>query len=183
MKRLALTSLICGLCIIGVSVAIATAALGHATGQNTTDLATADCLFCRVDPYLDWHVISAPTSNLDVMGQSSPASSTQCGDCHALATPNDLPGEDIEDQIALNQQRLVELRAQIDEIHTAHPEWQQNLRRSQKPDAQITAERVNVIVNVLEADGGWGFHDLTYTNTQLLEAEQLIDTLHTTLGS
>jgi len=181
MKQLAQLSLFFGLGVIGISLVIAAATLDSVTSDQSNGLAVSDCLFCSVDPHQDWNVVSVPNLQMDAINQMD-SSGTQCSDCHAMETVDEKPVSDDRAQIVLNQARIARLRVQLSEVQTHHPEWQQNITRSEKPEAQIIAEQVEVIISVLEADGSWGFHDLDYTDMQLSEAEDLFVTLQAALG-
>ena len=182
MKQVARTFLIFGLCIIATSLAIAATSLENTPGQEQTSLETTACLFCRVDPHLTWNVIAVPAPQSGLTPQTN-SPGTQCSDCHAMETVNDLPDNDTRNQLITNQERITWLRSELNHIQTQHPEWQHNITRSQKSETQILAEQVEVIISVLEADGSWGFHDLDYTDMQLAEAEQLFVTLQVALNS
>ncbi len=106
-----------------------------------------------------------------------------CTTCHDMShddmTPEDLTFF-VESTIEDNKARVEEIRATLDEINAAHPEW--DPQAQEKPEEQKTALRIHTLVSFVEADGSWGFHNPDYADEILTEAEDLLEELLDTLG-
>lgn len=106
-----------------------------------------------------------------------------CTTCHDMShddmTPEDLTFF-VESTIEDNKARVEEIRATLDEINAAHPEW--DPQAEEKPEEQQTALRIHTLVSFVEADGSWGFHNPDYADEILTEAEDLLEELLDTLG-
>jgi predicted CXXCH cytochrome family protein len=106
-----------------------------------------------------------------------------CTTCHNMShddmTPEDLTFF-VESTIEDNKARIDEIRATLDEINVAHPEW--DPRAEEKSDEQLTALRIHTLVSFVESDGSWGFHNPDYADEILSESEDLLDELLDMLG-
>jgi predicted CXXCH cytochrome family protein len=106
-----------------------------------------------------------------------------CTVCHDMShddmTPEDLTFF-VESTMEETQGRAEEIRALLDEINAAHPEW--DPQAEQKPEEQQMALRIHTLVSFVEADGSWGFHNPDYADEILSEAEDLLDELAEMLG-
>lgn len=106
-----------------------------------------------------------------------------CTTCHDMShddmTPEDLTFF-VESTIEDNKARIEEVRASLDEINAAHPEW--DPQAEEKPEEQQTALRIHTLVSFVEADGSWGFHNPDYADEIITEAEDLLEELLDTLG-
>lgn len=184
MRLLAKLSLACGLCIIVLSLTVAAFARGGAMTSVETSTKNDTCLFCHVDAHSGWNVVPAPQGVLTYqqaqieVGENDLA----CNDCHEMDATVEMPIDEVRDRIEDNQQRVERLKEQLTRVQAQHPQWQRDVARNQKSEAQIMTERISVIITVIEADGSWGFHDVAYTNEILVEAEQLMVHLLATLG-
>ncbi|MCL4877916.1 MAG: ammonia-forming cytochrome c nitrite reductase subunit c552 [Anaerolineae bacterium] len=116
--------------------------------------------------------IVLPTENAE--GQQD-----SCTQCHNPEHDPDATPESllfyIEEVQADTQERVEDIRADLQEITDAHPEW--DPEAEEKPEEQQIAERIGTLVSFVEADGSWGFHNPGYTDDILSEAEDLLDEL------
>lgn len=106
-----------------------------------------------------------------------------CTTCHNM-THDDMTPEDltffVESTIEDNKARIEEVRASLDEINAAHPEW--DPQAEEKPEEQQMALRIHTLVSFVEADGSWGFHNPDYADEIITEAEDLLEELLGLLG-
>lgn len=116
--------------------------------------------------------IVLPTENAE--GQQD-----SCTQCHNPEHDPDATPESlffyIEEVQADTQERVEDIRADLQEITDEHPEW--DPQAQDKPEEQQIAERIGTLVSFVEADGSWGFHNPGYTDDILSEAEDLLDEL------
>lgn len=103
-----------------------------------------------------------------------------CSTCHSLERNADNTPENltfvIEDIQEDTEERIEDLRADLDEINEAHPEWA-DAADEDKTEAQLIAESIHTLITFVEADGSMGFHNPGYADDILSEAEDLLDEL------
>ncbi|NDJ85776.1 MAG: ammonia-forming cytochrome c nitrite reductase subunit c552 [Chloroflexi bacterium] len=105
--------------------------------------------------------------------EGQPDSCTSCHDLtHDELTPEDLTFY-VEEIQADTEDRLADLRADLEEIQSAHPEWESDAE--DKSELQQMSERVHTLLSFVEADGSLGVHNPGYTDDILTEAEDLLD--------
>lgn len=106
-----------------------------------------------------------------------------CTTCHNMhyddMTPEDLTFY-VENTIEDTKARVEDIRAVLNEINAAHPEW--DPQAQEKPEEQQMALRIHTLVSFVEADGSWGFHNPDYADEILSEAEDLLEELQDMLG-
>lgn len=182
MRRLASICLGSGLLLIALVLGLAlttvtrTSVTAYAIPETTND----SCLFCHEDVHKTWDVVTAAPVTAPGMPTPTPVPGTitqMCSDCHEMDYQVELPDAAIENQIAGVQARVDDLQFAVGSIFALHPEWDANVYRHEKTNAQIVAERVETLLAVIQADGSWGFHDPEYTEEILSEAEDLLASL------
>lgn len=121
--------------------------------------------------------IILPTQN----AEGQPDSCTQCHNPEhdPESTPESLFFF-VEETQADTTARIEDIRAELDPIFEAHPDW--DPAAQEKPDEQRTAERIFTLITFVEADGSWGVHNPGYTDDILSEAEDLLDELLEMMG-
>lgn len=180
MRRLAGVFLGSGLFIIVLVFGLALSTLSEHDVLASPLPDTADsCLFCHEGVHMTWQMVTAaPPENLPDTLLPTPdyASGDQqlCSDCHGIDNQFELPSQSIRLQIENVQTRVTNLQVMLDGLFLRHPEWDRHAPRQEKTQTQITAERVNTLIAVVQADGSWGFHDPDYTQGILAEAERLL---------
>ena len=106
-----------------------------------------------------------------------------CTVCHDMShddmTPEDLTFF-VESTQEDTQGRVEDIRAVLDEISAANPQW--DPQATEKPEEQQMALRIHTLVSFVESDGSWGFHNPDYTDEILTEAEDLLEELQDMLG-
>jgi hypothetical protein len=182
MQRTASTFLIFGILILllGLVMAVSAAMPGkqpaHVAFSGTSNSGT--CLHCHEDAHSNW--LALPTTSLPTNGEMSTAANPlNCINCHPQQT--NVPADELIQRLEITQGRVNELRANLAHIRSTHPHWKANITRSEKPNTQITAERIDTLLTFIEADGSWGFHRPDYTDDLLTEAETLMADLLKTL--
>lgn len=183
MKRIAALLLASG--IVTMLLTFGTASLAvqggsfHAFAPVDT---TNTCLYCHADAHADWNLTTAGFQN--ELKTESPTFNTVrlddnntdqfCTTCHLAGNEVLLAIDDMQNRIDLIQQRVENLRTDLQAVHDQHPNWDRLVSHVEKPETQRTAERIATLIGFVEADGSWGWHDPSYTEQLLSEAEQLM---------
>jgi predicted CXXCH cytochrome family protein len=103
-----------------------------------------------------------------------------CTGCHSLERDPKNTAENVTAKITAVQtdtkKRVETLKTDLDTTVKAHPEW--DPKATDKPEAQVKADRIHTLISFIEADGSWGFHNPGYTDQILKEAEKLMDDIY-----
>lgn len=185
MKRVAGLCLISGLLIMIFTLGMAVSVL---SGNNHLQVRTVSrstpntCLYCHFNAHEEWQLNNAPRLFVftppatHVNSQpTTPESAVQpCGNCHEMTDDSVLPLEAILDRINVVRLRVMTLKQNLLAVYQRFPDWDENTYRLNKPQTQLMAERIGMLLAVVEADGSWGFHNPGYTEEILNEAESLL---------
>ena len=184
MKRVALLYLTSGMTIVVLAFAVALSAMQTSVAQPEHISSTDEtCLFCHVDSHTTWNLITAEAPLINTTGTifatSADDSAQRCTNCHLTDDDIALAADAVETAIGTMQARVTVLQDNLTTLYSQHSEWEANTRLSDKPNAQVTAERIDALLAIIIADGSWGFHDEIYTEEILTEAEMLMASLLT----
>lgn len=107
-----------------------------------------------------------------------------CTGCHTLERDKDNTPENLTYAVQSVQQdthdRVDALKADLQTIMDAHKDW--DPKAKDKSEEQQLAERITTLVSFVESDGSWGFHNPSYTDQILTEAENNMSDLKDKLG-
>ncbi|KAB2903983.1 MAG: ammonia-forming cytochrome c nitrite reductase subunit c552 [Anaerolineae bacterium] len=139
----------------------------------------ASCHMVGTAKSADYGDIGTHTFKAVLPTQNAEGQPDSCTQCHNPEHDPDATPESlffyIEEVQADTQERVEDIRADLQEITDAHPEW--DPQAQDKPEEQQIAERIGTLVSFVEADGSWGFHNPGYADDILSEAEDLLDEL------
>lgn len=184
MQRTAATFVICGLSVLllGWLLAFFTA-LPQAQASRAVVMSTPaanTCFNCHEDIHAEWLSAYTVTFKIPPAAITPTSDALTCSTCHTQRT--DIANDDqLAEHFQRTKARVEALRVDLTRIHDTHPEWQNNQIRAEKPESQITAERIDTLLTFIEADGSWGFHRPDYIDGLLIEAELLMADLLKTL--
>ena len=150
-----------------------------AASVNTT------CTNCHEDAHAEWgetlslqitrdvDLTSMPVINPLNDGMSN-TSVELCTGCHFTDQSLDASAQSFSTRLDTTRARVYALRDNLELIHAANADWNPDAYHSDKPAAQRSAERIDTLLDFIEADGSWGFHHPAYTEEILTEAEALM---------
>ena len=190
MKRLATLFLVSGVLIIALALSLAVSAMnGTALSEASEKPVQSNdgCLFCHLESHGAWTTIVSHLIDEDralppeiVENLIPTPTSSACRYCHTQQGAETLTAEQIQDAVSSMQERVQTLKNDLEQVfEDNHANWDLDAQRGDKPANQLAAERVKTLLDVVEVDGGWGFHNPDYTRAILAEAETLMAQLQT----
>ena len=150
---------------------------------------SSNCLYCHLDAHRDdtiasnLHLVHSPTTAINLTDRHhATAANNFCSSCHQMGEELEFSDTEIQAQIETIQTRVSRLRSDLKQVYNENPHWDLETNHLAKPTKQRIAERITALVQFVEADGSWGFHQPGYTEEILTEAENLMTTLHNMLS-
>ncbi len=158
-KGLALGFLALGTSLLAWGLALSVSVVPDAAPiSGMTAASTNDCTDCHPPYPANWQVVPH-TLHLTTTQQPTPMA---CIGCHAF------DHNSLRISVSETDMRMLNLRTQIEHIYADYHSGDHEYAVAQQAEAILT---------LIEADNRWGFHSSAYINTQLDDAESLLNTL------